>query len=98
MSGYTATARLSEELPCDQPISSVRVSLELIEEYLEALEKTGCVPKTLKVYRLKLKQLYHCLAKGKRIQADTLVQWRDALLAAGYAPARSTALPPLQTD
>ena len=85
MRGYAAVGT-SKSHPRPPSTSSILLTPELIEEYLEALEETGCKPDTQKNYQVKLLQLYQYLPEDKRIRADTLTQWRDALVDAGYAP------------
>lgn len=86
MRGYSVAAEVSKNHPSPQPISSIMLSAELIEEYLDALMEKGCTPETLETYRMKLGQLYQYLPEDKLIWADTLAQWRTALVEAGYAP------------
>lgn len=83
---YAAVAKAPEGFHCAQSDDSVLLTPELIEEYLETLQETGCTPNTLNTYRMKLTQLYQYLPEDKRIRPGTLTQWQDDLLDAGYAP------------
>lgn len=87
MRGYTAVADPQADPSRGRPAESVLLSLELIESYLNTLNKNGCAAQTLKIYRSKLIQLYQYLPENnKHIRADTLALWRDALVEEGYAP------------
>lgn len=85
MQGYTAVAKLQEDQSRVHRNSAVLLSPDLIEEYLESLQKSGCTAETITTYRTKLNQLYQYLPEDKCIRAGTLEAWRDALLESGYA-------------
>ena len=54
MRDYAAVAKAPEGFHCAQSDDSVLLTPELIEEYLETLQETGCTPNTLNTYRMKL--------------------------------------------
>lgn len=85
MQGYTAVAKSPENQSRVHLDSAILLSPELIVEYLESLQKSGCASETITTYRLKLNQLYQYLPEDKCIRAGTLEAWRDALLESGYA-------------
>ena len=85
MQGYTAAAKSPENQNRVHLDSAVLLSPELIEEYLESLQQSGCVSETITAYRMKLNQLYQYLPEDKRIRAGTLEAWRRSLLESGYA-------------
>ena len=58
---------------------------ELIEAFLEDLKNRGRVEDTIKAYRHHLNVFYHFLPKDKRIQKDTLSQWKAVLVEDGFA-------------
>lgn len=86
MRGYSVVAKVSKNHPSVQMFNSILLSPELIAEYLDALLEKGCTAETQKAYQVKLEQLYQYLPEDKLIRADTLTQWRTALVEAGYAP------------
>jgi len=73
-----------EEVPVQVTSTGLKLTPERIESYLGALEKAGCVPETVKAYRLKLIKLYRTLPEEKRILPGTLEEWRQSLLEGGY--------------
>lgn len=85
MRGYTAAAKSPENQNRVHLDNAVLLSPELIEEYLESLQKSGCASETIATYRLKLNRLYQHLPEDKRIRAGTLEAWRRSLLESGYA-------------
>ncbi len=57
-----------------------------MEAFLEHLRERGCSGNTLDKYRRALAQLRAFLPQDGQLEADTLLRWREALLADGYAP------------
>lgn len=68
------------------PESSVILTEELIEEFLESLREMGRIQETISAYQHKLRLLFVWLPEDKCICRGTLDAWRKALLAQGYAP------------
>lgn len=76
-----------------QPLQSVsnwsgkklRLTPEMLEEYLIALKQRGRTPETVRCYRLYLERLYHFLPPEKSLDQDITVQWIGSLQEAGYA-------------
>lgn len=62
------------------------VTPELIQAFLEEMREKGLLAGTIKTYRAKLESLYHDLPQPKQIKPDTLIKWKERLLAEGYAP------------
>lgn len=62
------------------------VTPELIQAFLEEMREKGLLAGTIKTYRAKLESLYHDLPQPKQIKPDTLIKWKEQLLAEGYAP------------
>ena len=58
---------------------------KLIDTFLNVLQERGRTTETLKTYRAKLYLLYDWLPEEKKIMRDTLEEWREDLLAEGYA-------------
>ena len=65
---------------------SQAITPELIHAFLEEMQEKGLQAGTIKTYRAKLESLYHDLPQPKQIKPDTLIKWKERLLAEGYAP------------
>ena len=66
--------------------AELTVTWEEVCRYLDSLAARGRRRETIQVYRPKLEAFYHFLPEDKRVAADTLELWRDALLREGYSP------------
>lgn len=64
---------------------TVRLTEEIIADFLRNREEKGCTKETLKGYRRHLLRLYRELPENKEIRPGTLTQWRDNLVELGYA-------------
>lgn len=64
----------------------VTVTPDLMEQFLEHLREKGRTPETVLTYRRNLTLLYEYLPEEKEIGVGMLEQWREMLLADGYAP------------
>lgn len=71
--------------------AAMQITPETVQEYISEMERKGRVPGTIEEYRRNLKLLYDFLPEDKRIQKDSLRQWRDALLEQGYNPRTANA-------
>lgn len=67
-------------------VAGQTVTPELIQAFLEEMQEKGLQAGTIKAYRAKLESLYHDLPQPKQIKPDTLIKWKERLLAEGYAP------------
>ena len=64
------------------------ITPEGIQSYLDALSGRGRSRGTVQIYGAKLQTFYSWLPPDKRVGPRTLADWRAALLAEGYSPAR----------
>ena len=87
MAQTQGTVLLSPNSPSRaHPVERLALTPELIERFLDDLQEKGRTPETLDTYRRSLNLLYDYLPLEKQIHSDTLKEWRDDLLAEGYAP------------
>ena len=56
------------------------------ETYLDSLEKRGCAAGTISAYRNSLNKFFLSLPEDKRIEPDSILNWRERLLGEGYTP------------
>jgi integrase/recombinase XerD len=61
------------------------VTPEEIARFIEGLPRQGYTGETVKRYKHSLDKLWAYLPEDKQLERDTLPQWREALLAEGYA-------------
>ena len=61
------------------------MSLESMDSFLSCLESQGKTKLTVETYRRCLKRFFLFLPEDKKVNADALRQWRDAILAEGAA-------------
>ena len=61
------------------------MSRESVDSFLSYLESQGKTKATVETYRRCLERFFVFLTDDKAIGADTLRQWRDAILAEGAA-------------
>lgn len=61
------------------------VTPESIDRYIQSLQERGRTAETVQNYRRSLAKLYKGLPEDKVIRADTLLSWRERLLAKGYS-------------
>ena len=57
-----------------------------VETYLDSLEKRGCAGGTISAYRNSLNKFFLSLPEDKRIEPDSILNWRERLLGEGYTP------------
>ena len=67
------------------PEKTIAMSRESVDSFLSRLESQGKTKLTVETYRRCMKRLFVFLPDDKEIGADTLRQWRDAILADGAA-------------
>lgn len=70
----------------DRERQGVKISQQVLNDFFEWMLNKGSKPGTVKQYRLCLGHFYEDLPEGKTIYADTIVNWREDMLAKGYAP------------
>lgn len=73
------------EMPKELRAAALPLTEALIGDYLEALRDRGRKRESLGVYRRCLTALYDYLPPEKVVRRETLGQWRDWMLAEGYA-------------
>ena len=56
------------------------------ETYLDSLEERGCAAGTISAYRNSLNKFFLSLPEDKRIEPDSILNWRERLLGEGYTP------------
>ena len=61
------------------------VTSESIDRYIQSLQERGRTAETVQNYRRSLAKLYKGPPEDKVIRADTLLSWRERLLAKGYS-------------
>lgn len=66
--------------------SGVRLTMADIERFLEQMLANGAKVGTVNQYRRCLKRFYTDLPADKMVYTDTIVNWREQMLAGGYAP------------
>lgn len=66
--------------------AGVVLTPEALESFLERQREKSTTEDTVKRYRHALEFLYADLPVGKEVRRETLAQWRESLLARGYAP------------
>ncbi len=64
---------------------SEQMTLEQIDNFLDALMEKGRSPGSLQSYRGILTSLYEYLPEGKRLNADTGAEWKDWLEEQGFS-------------
>jgi len=64
----------------------VKLSQTVLDDFFEWMQSRGSKPGTVKQYRLCLNHFYADLPEDKTVYADTIVDWREEMLAKGYAP------------
>lgn len=83
MSGQCAAALTSQYQ--ELPMTGLRISPLLIDEFLDCLRQRGYTPDTLYTYRRSLELLYDDLPEDKQLRGGALEQWQADLLEEGYA-------------
>lgn len=64
----------------------INISTEVIDVFLEQMLSGGAKAGTVNQYRRCLKKFYADLPADKVVYADTIANWREQMLAEGYAP------------
>lgn len=67
-------------------IPSVQLTWKQAEQFLSALAERVKHKDTVTTYRRNLKQFYAYLPPDGRLESDSIVHWRDHLIASGYKP------------
>ena len=69
-----------------QKRQGVKLTAANIDSFLEQMLANGSKPGTVTQYRRCLDRFYADLPEDKTVYADTIVNWREQMLAEGYAP------------
>lgn len=64
----------------------IHLTYELIESFLEELDRTSHSPGSIKAYRTALRALYESMPQEKLLDTNTAQAWREYLEGQGYAP------------
>ena len=64
----------------------IHLTYELIESFLEELDRTSHSPGSVKAYRTALRALYESMPHEKLLDTTTAQAWREYLESQGYAP------------
>ncbi len=69
------------------PLSEEPVILTetLLEQFLDSIKAGGRQKQTIRTYRYSLNELYNFLPPDKKIEKDTLKEWKEQLKADGYS-------------
>lgn len=82
----TAAGEKRVAAPVRSGLRGLVLKPKMLEAFLEGLARQGRSPGTLATYRHCIEQLYNFLPPNRTVLPDTLEQWREELLAGGYAP------------
>lgn len=63
--------------------SSVSLTPEMIDQYIEKLSQEGHVRNSLQSYRSVLRSFYRQMPEGKRLHKGSVIEWRDGMRARG---------------
>lgn len=66
-------------------LSPVSITVDTIEDFLNYLRNKGRSDATIRKYFADLKTFYNFLPEGKQVVRDSLPNWRDSLVAKGFA-------------
>lgn len=64
----------------------IHLTYELIESFLEELDRTSHSPGSIKAYRTALRALYESMPQEKLLDTTTAQVWKEYLESQGYAP------------
>ncbi len=65
--------------------SPLKMTPQLMEQYMNSLKAGGRQKQTIRTYRHSLEELYDFLPADKEIKSDTVAEWKEQLKAEGYS-------------